>query len=174
MFSFFGKKGPVSEKEQAKAAFEKIAGLKSESRAARSARIRMALLCRAALDKIFVEGAERTAAYQTHLARAIIDGREKPLAPVVDHFTKLKVGEDDVLVYLPEEYAEQAFIAGERYQRAEIDALSAIDFVQAQVDQICRLELQVDEGFPALQFLREEIAAGATQDCTVTDPAPRA
>jgi len=164
MFSLFERKGPASERQRAKAAYEKIASLESDSRAARSARIRQALLCRAALDKIFVDGAERFAAYQETVARAVVDGREKPLPPVAEPFVTIRVGGEDTLVYVPEEYAEQAFMAGGRYQRAEIDAASAIDVVQALVDRVSRLELKLDDQFPALQFLRDEVASGAAGD----------
>jgi hypothetical protein len=159
MFSLFNRKSPESERQRAKAAFEKIAGLDSESRAARSTRIRQALLCRAALNKVFVDGAERFAAYQETAARALVAGHEKPPPPVAEQFVTIRVGGEDVLVYLPEEYAQVVFMVGGRYQCAEIDAATAIDRVQAVVDQISRYELKVDDQFPALQFLRDELSS---------------
>lgn len=164
MFSLFDRKGPASERQQAKAAYEKIASLESDSRAARSARIRQALLCRAALDKVFVDGAERFATYQETVARAVVDGREKPAPPAAEPFVTIRVGGEDVVIYVPDEYVERVFIAGGRYQRAEIDAASAIDLVQGVVDRVSRLELKLDDQFPALQFLRDELASSGPGD----------
>ena len=51
MFSFL-KDADVDEKEQAQALFEKITASKADTREARSARIRMGLLCRAHLQNL--------------------------------------------------------------------------------------------------------------------------
>ncbi len=159
MFSFFERRTAKSTKARAKLAFEKVSALESDSRAARSARVRMALLCRAALDKAFIDGAERTRAHEEGVASALKLGRQQPAPPVADSYFEIKVTGEPVFVYLPMEYAGEAFAVGSRYQRAEIDARRAIDFVQALADQMCRYELGLDEAFLALQFLRDEIAS---------------
>lgn len=159
VFSLFDRKAPKSSKEKAKLAFEKVTAVDSDSRTARSARIRMGLLCRAGLDRAFIEGAERTRVYQERSFQAVRQGREFPAPPEAECYFQVRVNGEGIYVYLPEEYANEAFSIGARYQRAEIDARAAIDLVQALADQICTYELKLDEAFRALQFLRDEVAA---------------
>ncbi len=158
MFSFFERKGPVADMRKAKAAFETVIAADAAGRAGRAARSRMALMCRSAIDKAFVEGAKLTEAYQDSVARAVVDGRERPAPPAAKHFLTVRVGAEEVLVYLPVTYAERAFAAGARYQRAEIDAAGAIELVQKVLNDFCMVELDLEDDLLALQFLRAEIA----------------
>lgn len=174
MFSFLKDKGPEEERKRARAAFERVVGLRSDSREARSARIRMGLLCRAHLDKTFIAGAELTAAHQELAAAAARSGKEAPELPRPSEFQKVRSGDRDLFVYLPEEYAEPAFMLGARYQRAEISPRQAIEAMQSLADRICLYELRLDEPFQALQFLREELSAqdsSAGEDSGGPEPA---
>ena len=143
--------------KKAQALFEKVTSSKSDSRDARSMRIRLALLCRAHLDKSFVAGAEQMASWQELAGLAIANGKEKPPQPEPSVFQKIKAGEDDIYVYLPEEYAHEAYFLGARYQRAEIPALQAIDTMQGLANQICMYELRLSEPFEVLNFLGDEL-----------------
>lgn len=158
MFSFFERKGLAADMRKAKAAFETVISADAAGRAGKAARSRMALLCRSAIDKAFVDGAKQTEAYQDSVARAVVDGRERPEPPTAKHFLTVRVGAQDVLVYLPVAYAERAFAAGARYQRAEIDAAGAIDLVQKVLNDFCMAELELEDDLLALHFLRAEIA----------------
>lgn len=144
--------------KKAQALFDKVTSTKSDSREVRSMRIRMGLLCRAHLDKSFVTGAEQTASWQELAALAIANGKEKPPLPEPTVFQKIKSGENEIYVYLPEEYAHEAYSLGARYQRAEIPALQAIEAMQGLANQICLYELKLMEPFQVLQFLRDELA----------------
>jgi hypothetical protein len=157
MFSLFGPKNSDEEMKNAQALFEKVIASKSDSREARSLRVRMGLLCRAHLDKSFVVGAEQMASWQELAALAIANGKEKPPLPEPSVFQKIKAGENEVYVYLPEEYAHEAHLLGRRYQCAEIPALQAIDTMQGLANQICLYELRLNEPFQVLQFLRDEL-----------------
>lgn len=158
MFSIFSAKNSDDEMKKAQALFDKVTSTKSDTRDARSMRIRMGLLCRAHLDKSFVTGAEQTASWQELAALAIANGKDKPPIPEPSVFQKIKAGENDIYVYLPEEYAHEAFNLGARYQRAEIPAPQAIDTMQGLANQICLYELRLEEPFQVLQFLRDELA----------------
>jgi hypothetical protein len=158
MFSIFSNKSPEDEMKSAQALFDKVTSMKSDSRDARTMRIRMGLLCRAHLDKSFVTGAEQTAAWQELASMAIANGKEKPPLPEPSVFQKIKSGENEIYVYLPEEYSHEAYQLGARYQRAEIPADKAIDTMQGLANQICLYELRLDEPFQVLQFLREELS----------------
>lgn len=165
LFSLFDKPSPEDERNRAKAAFEKVAALRSESRDARSARVRMWLLCRAHLEKTFIYGAEQTAIWQDLVAVAISKGEEIPVLPDPPVYQQIKVGEADIYVYLPEEYAQEAFVIGSKYQKTELSRSKAIDEMQALADRISRWELRLDETYQILQFLRDEEAseAGGTE-----------
>jgi hypothetical protein len=158
VFSLFGADRPEDLMKQAKAAYEKVVSLESDSRDARSMRLRMGLLCRAHLDKTFIEGAERMADWQELAALAIANGTERPELPQPSMYQKVKSGENEVYAYLPEEYTDVAFSLGGRYQRTEISAQQAIDAMQGLADQLCYYDLSLEEPFTALQFLRDELA----------------
>ena len=156
--------------KKAQALFDKVTSTKSDSRDARSMRIRMGLLCRAHLDKSFVTGAELTASWQELAALAIANGKDKPPMPEPSVFQKIKAGENEIYVYLPEEYAHEAFNLGARYQRAEIPAPQAIETMQGLANQICLYELKLTEPFQVLQFLRDELGQSPDNQGTAGIP----
>ena len=158
MFSIFSSKSPEDEMKSAQALFDKVTSMRADSRDARTLRIRMGLLCRAHLDKSFVTGAEQTASWQELASMAIANGKEKPPLPEPSVFQKIKSGENEIYVYLPEEYSHEAYQLGARYQRAEIPADKAIEVMQGLANQICLYELKLDEPFQVLQFLRDELS----------------
>ena len=158
IFSIFSPKNPDEEMRKAQALFEKIISTQSDSREARNMRVRMGLLSRAHLDKSFVTGAEQMASWQELAALAIANGKEKPPLPEPSVFQKIKAGENDMYVYLPEDYAHEAFFLGGRYQAASIPALKAIETMQGLANQLCYYELKLEEPFQVLQFLRDELA----------------
>ena len=158
LFSIFSPKNPDEEMRKAQALFEKIVSTQSDSREARNIRVRMGLLCRAHLDKSFVTGAEQMASWQELAALALANGKDKPPLPEPSVFQKIKAGENEIYVYLPEEYAHEAFMLGGRYQRAEIPALKAIETMQGLANVISHYELKLAEPFQVLQFLRDELA----------------
>ena len=170
MFSFL-KDADVNEKEQAQALFEKITASKADTREARSARIRMGLLCRAHLDKTFIDGAQRTALYLEMMAQATVNNTEKPEKPEFSLYQQVKSGDKEIWVYLPEEYALETFNVGASYQKTEVDAKAAINRVQQIADQICLYELKLDTPFEVLQFLRDEISGtSADSSSNAGDP----
>jgi hypothetical protein len=157
-FSLFAPKNPEEEMRKAQALFEKLIASESDSSETRNLRTRMGLLCRAHLDKSFVLGAEQASAWQELASVAISKGNEKPPEPEPSLFQKIKAGENEVYVYLPEEYSHEAFFLGGRYQRAEIPALKAVETMQSLANQLCYYELKLAEPFQVLQFLRDELA----------------
>jgi hypothetical protein len=164
MFSLFLDKSPEAEKKQAAELFEKIASSKSETRDARSARARLALMSRAHLDKTFVAGAEMADDHDLMVRAARLEGTEAPAIPEAPLFHQILSGERLIYIYLPMEYAEVAFALGARYQRAEITAQQAIDAMQGLANQLYLYDLRLDEPLQVMQFLREEIAGGQTDE----------
>jgi len=164
MFSIFQDKSPESEKKQAAELFEKIAASKSDTRDARSARARLALLCRAQLDKTFVAGAEMADDHDLLVRAAKLEGAEAPELPEAPLYQQILAGERLVYSFLPEEYAEVAFTLGARYQRAEITAEQAIDAMQGLANQLFLYDLRLDEPLQIMKFLRDELAGGASEE----------
>lgn len=123
----------------------------------RRIRSRVALRCKALLDKTFVDGAQRTERHEQAVIVAINNGKPQPEAPKARAFGTVPAFDHEVMAYIPQEIADRAFDLGRRYQRVEIDAKQAIDYMQAVADELCT-ELQVDPPFEALRFLRDEIA----------------
>lgn len=163
MFSMFASKSNEDAKSRARSAFEKVASLHSDSRDARSARLRMGLLCRGHIDKTFIEGAEKTAAWQEAVRAALLRGSPTPAAPLPSVYQTLNSASGEVTVYLPEEIVQEVFQLGARYQRTELTGQAAIDAVQAIADQLFRYELHMDESFAVLQFLRAESGNAAAE-----------
>ena len=158
---FFNRNSPEDEMKRAKAAYEKVISLTEDTREARSMKMRMGLLCRAHVDKTFVAGAELTAAWQDKAALALANREPLPEEPQAPRFQKIKSGETEVYVYMPDEFVNDIFSLGAKYQRTQITAQQAIDAVQNIVNQLCRYELGLEEPFQALTFLREELEAQA-------------
>ena len=123
----------------------------------RRVRSRVALRCKALLDKTFVEGAQRTERHEQAVIIAINEGKPQPEAPKARSFGTVPAFDHEVMAFLPQEVADRAFDLGRRYQRVEIDAKQAVDYMQALADELCA-NLQVDPPFEALRFLRDELA----------------
>lgn len=158
---FFNRNSPEEEMKRAKAAYEKVISLTEDTREARSMKMRMGLLCRAHVDKTFVAGAEMTAAWQDKAAVVLANREPIPEEPQAPRFHKIKSGESEVYIYMPDEFVNDIFSLGAKYQRTQITAQQAIDAVQNIVNQLCRYELGLEEPFQALTFLREELEAQA-------------
>lgn len=129
----------------------------------RRIRSRVALRCKALLDKTFIDGAQRTERHEQAVIVAINNGKPQPEAPKARAFGTVPAFDHEVMAYLPQDYADRAFDLGRRYQRVELDAAQAIEYAQALADEVCA-ELQVDPPFEALRFLGEEIGEDAEAD----------
>lgn len=159
MFSnLFNRSNQQEEMKKAKAAYERVVALTGDTRDARSLRLGMSLLCKAHLDKTFIAGAEKTADWQQISAFAAAKGKAAPEMPAPSRFQKIKAGQGEVYVYLPETYVVQAFTFGARYQRVEITAEKAVEYMQALANHISDNDLKLEVPFQALSFLRDELA----------------
>jgi len=159
LFDIFKKQpGEEDERLRAKAAYDKLATVDRSSYEARSMRLGMSMLLRAHLDKTFIAGAQQTEAHEMAVMAAIQQGKEQPEPPKAPLFQKVKSTTGEVVVYMPELYADEAFAIGMLYQKTELTAQQAIDAAQRLADRICYDALALNTPFVALQFLREELA----------------
>lgn len=161
LFNIFKKPADEDERTRAIAAYDKVVSLESDGHEARSMRLRLSMLCRAHVDKTFVAGAQQTEAYELAVVLAIQQGKEQPEPPEAPLFQKVKSTTGEAMVYLPKEFADEAFALGMLYQKTELTAQQAIDAAQRLADRICFDTLKLNNAFVALQFLREELAADA-------------
>lgn len=160
MFNLFSQKEtPETRAAKAKANYEKAVALTTKSTEAMSVRVRIALLCKAHLDSAFIDGAQKTSAWQEECGRALAEGKEKPEAPNPQYFYTVKSQKSEAFTYIPEEFTDEVFALGARYQTTQISAYQAIDAVQRIADEICSVDLKLAAPFKALQFLRDELEA---------------
>jgi hypothetical protein len=159
MFEIFKKITPPAELQKlALMKFEKVQLQSSSSTATRRSKIQMALLCRAFLDRTFINGAEQSALYIDKVELALATGAPMPSMAKSKLYQKIASSTGSVWTYAPEIYGVEAFNLGRSYQSIEIDAFEAIDSMQAVIDRLCQYELRLEETFEALRFLREETA----------------
>jgi hypothetical protein len=84
-----------------------------------------------------------------------------PDAPKPSNSRKSARATTEIYAYLPEDFVNEAFGLGARYQKAELSAPKAIEAMQALANQISYYELRLEEPFQVLDFLREELAEQA-------------
>lgn len=160
MFSLF-KNSEADAHTRAKAVFEKIVEVPIDNPEARSMRVRVGLLSRAFLDATFIEGAEKTDAYEMSAMLAISQAKPRPEPPVATEYQTVQSTSGPVVAYLPMEYAEEAFSLGALYQKTEISAEQAISAMQTMADKIFLQDIKMAQPFQVLQFLREEVGMTA-------------
>jgi hypothetical protein len=159
MFSIFkGAESPEVLKKRAKQSYEKLIGLTTDTIEANRMRRGMALLCCAHLDKTFISGAERTADWQQMAAFSVVKSQEPPPLPKSDIYQKIRSGKTDIWVYLPQQFADSAFLLGAKYQRTELNSEQAITAMQQLADNLCRLEIGLGFEIVVLKFLRQELS----------------
>jgi hypothetical protein len=157
MFSkLLGKPSIEAEQKRAKLLFEKIKNTKEQDSLVRKTKIRAALMARNHVDLTFVDGSKQTELYQAKAMLAATSKGEKPSDPKVNEYQKIKTGNSEIWVYLPEELIDEVFRAGSHYQRMELSAADAIAVVQNVLDRLVQNIFGLDYEIKALGFLREE------------------
>ena len=158
VISLFGKKPSKRQeaRETAKAEYEEALNADVASRAGRAIVVRAGARAKAHLDKTFITGAEKAEAYDTARALAVSRGEDRPEPPRADPYQTIKSVKGDLVVFMPTHFAEKVFRLGMQYQLMEISAEEAVEGVQEVADLISR-ELQLEQPFVALEFLRSEL-----------------
>ena len=143
-------------RKTAKSEYDKACTLRGDDRKEQAYQMKVALRCRAHIDKLFIEGAEGAELYNDAVLVCIAEGKPKPTPPKPSEYMKIKTASGEVTSYLPEEYAEVVFRYGMRYQTMECTAVQAIQAVQ-QIANSVSFELKVEHPLTALQFLRDQM-----------------
>ena len=142
----------------AKSAYVEAATLKGDTREEVAFRRRIGFRSRTHLDKIFIEGATKTARHQDLCEQANDRGLEHPPPPKVGMFQSAKGPNGIIYTYVPAEFSEPVFLYGGQYQTMEIDAFRAIRLTQEIADKVS-FDLDLEKPIVTLQFLRDELAA---------------
>jgi len=149
--------------ESAKASYVKATTLSGMSRESRIFKSRIAGRARAHLDKVFIQGAEQSEAYQESCLAALSEGRERPEMPEPQPFQTVKTKSETVYTYVPSEFAKEMYALGSLYQSASIGPSEALNMA-AEIAAKVSLDLGLEEAFIALQFLRDELEEDLPED----------
>ena len=144
------------EQAAAKADYEKALTLKGESKQEIAFRLKVGLRARSCVDRLFVDGAEKLAAYSEACLVAIAREKDKPDPPKSTCYPRIKTVNGEISGYLPQDYAKEIFSLGGKYQNVEIDAKTAIRRAQVICNQVS-FDLDLAQKIIALQFLRDEL-----------------
>lgn len=132
-------------KAQAKADYEFAA---NSDKATRSFRVKIALRCRAHIDRAFINSAKAAEATEN-------DDTEADSESEVTTYQLVKSADGYIYTYIPEDYAATINQLGHEYQDGLIDTYTAITKAQVIADQISE-ELQLPDSFQTLSFLQIE------------------
>lgn len=146
----------LEEQKSSKADYEKAMSLKGDSKQEVAFRLRIGLRARACVDKIFIDGAEKFAAYSEVCLIAVAKDKPKPNPPESSCYPRIKTVNGEISGYLPEDFSKDIFALGGKYQNVEIDAKTAIRRAQVICNQVS-YDLDLDRKIIALQFLRDEL-----------------
>jgi hypothetical protein len=158
MLNFFRKNTLQDLQEQARVNFEKAQGNSGDSPESSAMRLRMSALCKAHIDKTFIDGAELTGKWQEACEHSLAQLKDKPSPPVPKKFQLVKMAhsENKLWTWIPEEYTQVVFNLGAKYQTMSISAQQAIEQTQLIADKICKNHLGLNSAFDALEFLRDQ------------------
>lgn len=158
MFKFFRKETEHELQLKARANYEKVASLPKDSTEFATLRLRISALCKAHIDKTFIEGAELTRIWQDACAHNLVQGSPKPELPQpkMYQFVKSLNSDTHVWTWIPEDFTKEIFNLGSKYQIMAITAVQAIDQTQKIAEMICKNDIKLNNSFLALEFLREE------------------
>ncbi|MFN3239052.1 MAG: hypothetical protein ACE37D_18630 [Pseudomonadales bacterium] len=134
-------------KAQAKADYEFAA---NSDKATRSFRVKIALRCRAHIDRAFINSAKAAEAAENDDAEADSENENE-----VTTYQLVKSADGYIYTYIPEDYAVTINQLGHEYQDGLIDTYTAITKAQVIADQISE-ELQLPDSFQTLSFLQIE------------------
>ena len=151
--------------ENAKASYIKAAGMSGLTREARIFKARIAGRSKAHLDKVFIEGAEQSEAYQEACLAALSEGRNRPAMPNPRPFQTVKTKTETVYTYVPAEFAKEMYTLGSLYQAVSISLSEALKLAQEVADKVS-YDIGIEEPFVAVQFLHDELEAAGSANAS--------
>ena len=140
----------------AKEDFEKACNISSDLREARGFKIRIALRCRAVIDKLFIEGANQYELYTQQKLHAIWHKKPAPPEPTPKNIQRIRSSHGEIFGYIPLKFAKKVYKVSKNFQARAITSHSAIKHTQLIADEISYI-MGLEKSFEVLDFLREEL-----------------
>ncbi len=140
------------ERQKAKAFYESAANLPPSSRETRKLRSVLGNRTTAVIDMTFIDGAKRTEAYLDAAQAAKARGEKPPEMPKASCYQEVKTVGGAVWVYLPQNYADQFFALGSKFQQSIITPAAVLELTESLSREIAEA-LLLDHPLTPLQFL---------------------
>lgn len=155
----------TKERQKAKSFYETSPKLTSGSRETRKLRSVLGNRTSALIDMTFIDGAKRTEAYLEAMQAAAAQGKATPEKPNPVCYREVKTVGGAVWAYLPQEYCNQYFALGSKYQQSLITPAAVLEISQTLAQEISDA-LRLDHPLMPLQFLD---GAGSDSDAAAAD-----
>lgn len=153
----------TKERQKAKSFYDSSATLPPSSRETRKLRSVLGNRITAFIDLTFIDGAKRTEAYLAAAEEALAKGKSPPEKPAVACYREVKTIGGAVWVYLPQNYCDQYFTLGSKYQQSAITPAAVLEISSTLAQEISE-SLMLDHLIVPLQFLANDSASADTQD----------
>ena len=158
----------TKERQKAKSFYDSSATLPPSSRETRKLRSVLGNRLTAFIDLTFIDGAKRTEAYLEAAEVALAQGKPAPEKPAVACYREVKTVGGAVWVYLPQNYCDQYFSLGSKYQQGAITPAAVLEVSSTLAQEISE-SLVLDHPITPLQFLANDNASADTQDSGESD-----
>ena len=153
----------TKERQKAKSFYDSSSSLPPASRETRKLRSVLGNRLTAFIDLTFIDGARRTQAYIEAAEAALAQGKSAPEKPTVPCYREVKTVGGAVWVYLPQNYCDQFFNLGSKYQQSAITPAAVLEVSSALAQEISE-SLLLDHPITPLQFLANDNASSDTQE----------
>lgn len=156
------------ERQKAKAFYESAANLPSDSRETRKLRSVLGNRTSAFIDMTFIDGAKRTEAFIDATEAAKAHGGSPPEKPKAPCYREVKTVGGAVWVYLPQNYCDQFFALGSKYQQSIITPAAVLEITETLAKEITEA-LMLDHPLTPLQFLAGDSADESSDEAETPD-----
>jgi hypothetical protein len=143
------------ERQKAKAFYDAATSEPSNARDARKTKSILGNRCNAFIDLTFIEGAKKTTAYIEAATKARSEGKPAPPQPSTSAYKEVRTMGGKVWVYLPQNYANEIFVLGSKYQQDLIAKDRVIELAKSIADELTEA-LELDHPLIPLGFLVNE------------------
>jgi hypothetical protein len=143
------------ERQKAKAFYDAATSEPSNARDARKTKSILGNRCNAFIDLTFIEGAKKTTAYIEAATKARSEGKPAPPQPSTSAYKEVRTMGGKVWVYLPQNYANEIFFLGSKYQQDLIAKDRVIELAKSIADELTEA-LELDHPLIPLGFLVNE------------------
>ena len=158
----------TKERQKAKAFYDRSATLPPGSRETRKLRSVLGNRVTAFIDLTFIDGAKRTEAYLAAAQAALAQGKSAPEKPEAACYREVKTVGGAVWVYLPQNYSDQFFELGSKYQQSAITPAAVLELSSTLAQEISE-SLMLDHPIVPLQFLANDNASEDSPDSAESD-----